>query len=63
MTTDNSTYHTLRAWCPDCRGRDGTPRRDTGNIGRIQMGHQMYHSIGGPTAACIEQSLQGSERP
>lgn len=47
-------YRTDDATCPACLALNGQPLpENAGNIGLVQMGHQMYHTKTGPTAACI----------
>ena len=58
MATNNSTYRTAAASCPQCRNLDGQPRTATGNPGRIEMGHKMYHAPDGRIAACLEAASQ-----
>lgn len=56
MTTQQTgtMFRTLGASCPECRAVHGLPLPDrAGNIARVEMGHQMYHTSTGREAACL----------
>jgi hypothetical protein len=53
-TTTARVYTTQDASCPACRALHGQPLPEqAGNISRLEMGHQLYHTATGRTAACL----------
>ena len=49
-----NVYNTSGAHCTQCLNLNGKPlSSEAGNIGKVLMGHQMYHTHDGISAACI----------